>query len=361
MELTVLAADFTKAFPGGTEVAAAFQLTLGQPGLTVLFGPSGCGKTTVLRCLAGLERPDRGWIRVGAETWSGSGRDRELPACRRGIGYVFQETALFPHLSVAGNIAYGLAGWTRSERRARVAELVRLVGLDGCAERHPQALSGGQKQRVALARALAPRPRLMLLDEPFASLDRAAAEQLRHSLRKILQALGVPAVLVTHDVQEALALGDRMLLMTEGRIVQDGAPAEVLSVCGAAARAQVGEVLRARVAGRVEGLLRLAVGSAELYAPDPGGEFLEAYACIRAEGVALELGAHGPVSQRNQLTAVVRRIEPQGALQRVFLDAGMPLEALITTWARDDLRLEPGMRLQALIKATAIQVIPIER
>jgi molybdate transport system ATP-binding protein len=261
---------------------------------------------------------------------------------------------------VAGNIGYGLQGWPRAERRPRVAELVRLMGLEGIEGRRAAEVSGGQKQRVALARALAPRPRLVLLDEPFASLDRAAADQLRHHLRQILQTLGVPAILVTHDPQEALALGDRMLFMSEGRITREGTPAEVLSVTGDAARAQMGEVLRATVLDRVEGLLRLAVGRAQLFAPDPGGEFREAYACIRGEGVSLERGPHGHLSQRNRLPATIVGIEPLGALCRVRLDAGMPLEALITTWACGDLELAPGQQVHALVKASAIQVIPIE-
>jgi len=358
-----LTAAFTKAFPSGAAIEAGFELTLGAFGLTVLFGPSGCGKTTVLRCLAGLERPDSGCIRNGEEVWFQAGPGEPVPACRRGIGYVFQEPSLFPHLTVAGNIGYGLHGWPRAERQTRVQELVRLMGLTGLAERRPGQVSGGEKQRVALARALAPRPRLVLLDEPFAALDRSAAEQLRHQLRQILQAMGVPAVLVTHDPQEALALGDRMLLMAEGRIIRDGAPAAVLSASGDAARAAVGEVLRARVAGRTEGLLRLAAGPVELFAPDPGGEFREAYACIRAEGVSLERGPDGQLSQlsqRNRLRAAIVRIEPHGALRRVHLDAGVPLEALITAWACEDLGLAPGMELHALIKASAIQVIPIE-
>jgi len=354
-----LSARFTRRFPGGPVIEAGFELPLGSFGLTVLFGPSGCGKTTVLRCLAGLERPDAGSIQAGAETWFRPDRP-PLPAARRGIGYVFQEPALFPHLSVAGNIGYGLHGWPRAERRTRVAELVRLMGLGDFAGRGADEVSGGQKQRVALARALAPRPRLVLLDEPFASLDRAAADQLRHHLRQILQTLGVPAILVTHDPQEALALGDRMLFMSEGRIIRDGTPAEVLSATGDAARAQMGEVLRAAVLDRVEGLLRLAVGRAQLFAPDPGGDFREAYACIRGEGVSLERGPHGKLSQRNRLPATIVRIEPLGALCRVRLDAGMPLEALITTWACEDLGLAPGHEVHALIKASAIQVIPIE-
>jgi len=355
-----LKADFTRAFPGGPAIEAGFEMALESFGLTVLFGPSGCGKTTVLRCLAGLERPDRGRIQAGDETWFHGEAGRSLPTDRRGIGFMFQEPALFPHLSVEGNIAYGLLGWPRAERRERVAELVRLMGLEGFTRRCPDEVSGGQKQRVALARALAPRPRLVLLDEPFASLDQAGADQLRHNLRQILKTLAVPTILVTHDPQEALALGDRMLFMKEGRILRDGAPAEVLSAIGNGTRAQIGEVFKARVAGRKEGLLCLEVGPARLFAPDPGGTFQEAYACIRGEGITLERGPHGQLSQRNRLAAIVASLEPLGALQKVRLDAGIPLETLITSWACSDLRLAPGEAVHVLIKATAIQVIPIE-
>jgi molybdate transport system ATP-binding protein len=148
--------------------------------------------------------------------------------------------------------------------------------------------------------------------------------------------------------------------MAEGRIIRDGAPAEVLSATGEAAQAGMGEVLRARVVERKEGMLVLEVGSVLLFAPDPGGEFREAYACIRGEGVSLEQGPHGHMSQRNRLAATILKIEPLGALRRVRLDAGMQLEALITTWACEDLALAPGQQVHALIKASAIQVIPIE-
>jgi molybdate transport system ATP-binding protein len=241
-----------------------------------------------------------------------------------------------------------------------VAELIALMGLEEFARRGARELSGGQKQRVALARALAPRPRLVLLDEPFAGLDRAAAAQLRHSLRQILQKLAVPAVLVTHNPVEALALGDVMLLMEEGRIIRSGPPPVLLAELEGGPGESMGSVVRTRVVGRVEGLLRLAVGDVELVAPDPGGTFHEAYACIRGEGVALERGAHGDLTPRNRLGAIITALEPLGALTRVRLDAGFPLQALLTTWATQDLKLVVGQRVHALVKASAIQVIPIE-
>lgn len=355
-----LHADFTRAYPGGASIQAAFTLNLEAFSLTVFFGPSGCGKTTVLRCLAGLERPDAGSIQAGEETWFEAGHGHGVPASRRGIGYVFQEAALFPHLDVSQNIGFGLRTWPRAERQARVQDMIRIMGLEELAHRRPSELSGGQKQRVALARALAPRPRLVLLDEPFASLDRTAAEHLRHNLRQILQALNVPAVLVTHDPVEALALGDRLLRMAEGQIVQEGSPSEVLSRDWSGADEPMGVVVRTQVVGRMEGLLKLAAGAVDLYAPDPGGSFTEAYACIRGEGVSLEQGAHGALTQRNRFTARITGIESLGALTRVHLEAGFPFEALITTWAHEDLALATGQSVSALIKASAVRVVPIE-
>jgi molybdate transport system ATP-binding protein len=355
-----LKAAFTKTFAGGPIIQADLTLALQAFGLTVLFGPSGCGKTTVLRCLAGLETPDAGRIEAGGEVWFQGGQGPSVPPLARHIGFVSQDASLFPHLSVARNIAYGVRGGSRAERQGRVAELVRLMGLEELTERRPAELSGGQKQRVALARALAPRPRLVLLDEPFVSLDRSAADQLRHSLRQVLQDLRVPALLVTHNPIEALALGDWMIRMSEGRMVAAGAPSELLSGHGQDSDEPMGVVVRTRVLGRLEGLLRLAAGQGELLAPDPGGAFEEAYACIRGEGVSLEHGPHGAQTQRNRLLAEIVDLEPLGSLTRVRLQAGFAFEALITTWACQDLGLVPGQSITALIKASAIRVVPIE-
>jgi molybdate transport system ATP-binding protein len=354
MSLTV---DVHRQFPGGPRIEAALELDLDRFGITVLFGPSGCGKTTLLRLIAGLEGPDGGRIGLGGEAWFGGGPG--VPPHRRRVGYVFQEGALFPHLSVAANIGFGLG--RGGARAARVAELVRRLGLSGLEHRHPGELSGGQKQRVALARALAPRPRLILLDEPFASLDRPAAEQLRHELRAMLKADGIPALLVTHDRGEALGLGDRLLRMEGGRIVEEGRPEDVLSgLAPDLDGAGTESVVRAKVAGRREGLLCLEVGSVLLFAPDPGGEFEQARLCIRSEGVALERLEGQPLSARNHLPARILELEVRGALARIRLDCGFPLESLVTAWACRDLGLRAGDPVTALVKATAIRVIPVE-
>jgi iron(III) transport system ATP-binding protein len=190
--------------------------------IVALLGPSGCGKTTLLRCIAGLERPTAGRVVIG-------GRDvtagRGVPAEKRRVGMVFQDGALFPHRTVAGNVAYGVR---RSDGRdERGTASLRLVGLADKAERMPGTLSGGEQQRVALARALAPEPGVILLDEPFASLDAGLRGQLRGDVRRLLTDVGVTAILVTHDQEEALTFGDRVAVMRAGQIVQAGTPADV--------------------------------------------------------------------------------------------------------------------------------------
>jgi iron(III) transport system ATP-binding protein len=194
----------------------SFRLEPGMIGC--LLGPSGCGKTTVLRCIAGFERVTRGEIVLRGETMSHVGRT--VPAERRRIGMVFQDYALFPHLTVERNIAFGLRNASQDERSGRVAELLDIVGLNGVASRYPHELSGGQQQRVALARALAPRPELMLLDEPFSNLDVELRERLSLEVRQILKQQQTTAILVTHDQHEAFNIADEIGIMANGRIEQ---------------------------------------------------------------------------------------------------------------------------------------------
>jgi iron(III) transport system ATP-binding protein len=193
--------------------------------MLTLLGPSGCGKTTLLRLVAGLERPDDGTIEICGRRVAGPGAS--VPPERRRVGMVFQDHALFPHLSVADNVAYGIR--RDPDRPVRVAELLDLVSLRDAGSRMPHELSGGMQQRVAIARALAPRPDVILLDEPFSNLDAALRTQLRGDLREILRLAGATAVLVTHDQDEALTLGDRMGVMVRGRIEQVDVPEIIYS------------------------------------------------------------------------------------------------------------------------------------
>jgi iron(III) transport system ATP-binding protein len=198
----------------------SLDLQVGEIGC--LLGASGCGKTTVLRAIAGFEKPAAGRIVLAGKEVSSAAK--MLPPEQRQIGMVFQDYALFPHLTVAGNIAFGLRGLGKTEQTTRVADALKLVGLDHVEQRYPHELSGGQQQRVALARALAPRPQLLLMDEPFSNLDVELRERLGQEVRAILKAAGMTAILVTHDQREAFAVADKVGVMTEGHIRQWATP-----------------------------------------------------------------------------------------------------------------------------------------
>lgn len=196
-----------------------------QGELMTVLGPSGSGKTTLLRAIAGFETPDAGTISVSGQPVRADGH-RTIPAHERGIGLVPQEGALFPHLSVAQNVAFGLRHLGRRDRHHRVDQTLELVGLGALGKRRPHELSGGQQQRVALARAIAPGPGIILLDEPFSALDAYLRETLRGEVRQLLRELGTTAILVTHDQEEALSLGDRVTIMREGKVIQVADPRE---------------------------------------------------------------------------------------------------------------------------------------
>ncbi|MBL8560769.1 MAG: ABC transporter ATP-binding protein [Gemmobacter sp.] len=213
----------TRSF-GARPVVDQVSLTIAPGQVTCLLGPSGCGKSTTLRMIAGVETPDAGRILIdGAEV---CGPGRMLPPEARGIGLMFQDFALFPHLTVAQNVGFGLRG-EREARLSRVAELLEKVSLSGYGAKHPHELSGGEQQRVALARALAPRPRLMLMDEPFSGLDNRLRDGIRDTTLAVLKEEGAAVLLVTHEPDEALRMADEIALMRGGRIVQRGSPYNV--------------------------------------------------------------------------------------------------------------------------------------
>ncbi|SDI28579.1 ABC transporter ATP-binding protein [Alloyangia pacifica] len=219
--MTLTLSQVAKTFPDGTRALNPTSLEIAEGEILSLLGPSGCGKTTLLRIIAGLEAADAG----GTLSFNGEDVTR-LPVERRKIGMVFQNYALFPNMSVRGNIGYGLkmAGLPRAEITARVEEVIALCRLQPYAERAITALSGGQRQRVALARAVAPRPRVLLLDEPLSALDAALRTDLRDELADLLRAVGITAVFVTHDQDEAMAIADRVAVMCMGNVLQVGAP-----------------------------------------------------------------------------------------------------------------------------------------
>jgi iron(III) transport system ATP-binding protein len=219
-----VALDIDQLSHGFGKVAAVndFSLRVATGEVVCLLGPSGCGKTTLLRLIAGLERVQQGQIRIGGKLVGASGH--HLPPEDRGVGLVFQDYALFPHLSVAQNVGFGLTGMSESNRKARVSDVLARAGLKDFGDRYPHALSGGQQQRVALARALAPRPPLILLDEPFSGLDARLRDEVRDRTLHLLKQTGQTTLMVTHDAEEAMFMADRIAVMREGRNVQTGRP-----------------------------------------------------------------------------------------------------------------------------------------
>jgi molybdate transport system ATP-binding protein len=355
----MLLAEFEKRFAGGPAIRAALAIPTDRFSVTALFGPSGSGKTTILRCVAGLERPESGSIRFDGETWFCSQSRIHLPPQRRGIGLLFQDYALFPHLSVAKNIGYGIRRLPSAERCRRVATVLETLGLAGLENRSPAQLSGGQQQRVALARVLVCRPRLVLLDEPLSALDEPTREQLRLELRRWLAHSHAPAVMVTHDRTEAMALADDVVVLDEGRVCQRGPVHEVFSrPAGLSVARIVGieTIEPAKVLNVAEGLATVQVGGVRLIAVAQGPPG-DAFICIRGEDVLLHPGIAEHTSARNQLRATIKSLVTEGPLVRIGLECGFSLTALITRPAAEELALSVGQTVTALIKAQAIHVL----
>src|SRR5579864_6920465 len=264
-----LTASFLRQHAPTVSVRAELELVSGDSRVMVLFGPSGSGKTTILRCLAGLERPQEGFIWFGEEIWFDAARGTNRPPQERRLAYVSQDYGLFPHLTVEENIRFGMAGLSAQDR---VETILRTVHLEGMGRRRPAQLSGGERQRVALARALARDPRLILLDEPLAALDLPLRDPMRRELRRFLRSIDVPSVVVTHDRVDALTLGDRMAVLSGGRIRQIGPVHEVFSRpidVAVAASVGVETVVPGEIVGSDEGLARVRIGAAQLSVTQP--------------------------------------------------------------------------------------------
>ncbi len=265
----LIAAGLRKAF-GQVVAVEEFSLAAEAGEFVSLLGPSGCGKTTVLRMLAGFEAPSAGTVHIEGEDVT------HLPPRLRRIGMVFQSYALFPNLTVEGNIGFGLkvAGMARAEVNRRVGEMLELIGLPELRRRYPAELSGGQQQRVALARAVAIRPRILLLDEPLSALDAKIRVSLREDLRALQRALGITAVFVTHDQEEALALSHRIVVMSQGRVEQIGTPPEIYHAPATpfvAGFVGLVNILDCEVLDAAAGVLRFGAAVLHSAAPLPGG------------------------------------------------------------------------------------------
>lgn len=334
-------------------------------GVTAIVGPSGAGKSTLLRLVAGLMHPDAGTIRLGDRVLDDAVARRFVAPGRRNISLVFQEYALFPHLSVGANVGYGLAarGVRRRERARRVGEILERLAIDELARERPGRLSGGQRQRVALARALVLQPDALLLDEPLAALDVQTRTSVRRELRTALATLAIPSLLVTHDYADALVFRERIVILSEGRVVQDGAHSDLLAHPRSRFVADFTGInfFEGRIEGyESPGVARIRVGddlaivaTVEDLALGPVGVGLHPW-----EVTLSALPPEG--SARNVYAARVREVLPFGGRVRVTLGIGTlfrhTLVAEISAGALDTLPCHEGAALHAAFKATALSV-----
>ena len=346
--------DVTKIF-GRVTAVDSVSLDVEEGELICFLGPSGCGKTTLLRLVAGLEEPDTGQLLL-------SGDDLARTAERdRNFGMVFQSYSLFPNMSVAKNVAYGLEcrKWQRDDIRTRVGEMLELVHLEDQADKYPSQLSGGQQQRVALARALAPKPYVLLLDEPLSALDAKVRMVLRGEIRKLQQELGITAIMVTHDQEEALTMADRVVVMNEGVIEQVGTPVEIY---GDPATAFVADFIgtmnfldaRAGTNGTVLlGEVEISCANWHLQ-PRPGQPVLLA---VRPEDVRLLAGSN---EAPNSVMAQVEWVEFLGSTYRLDLilggDTGQKIKTELSANAMREMSLSKGMRVPVVLPAELMWV-----
>ncbi len=326
----------------------------------VVFGPSGAGKTTLLRLIAGLSRPDSGYVRVSGDSLFDATARVDRPLRDRHVAFVFQDDLLFPHRDVAGNIRFGLKGRPRVEIARRVAEVAALCGVEHLLDRWPATLSGGERQRVGLARALAPRPRLLLCDEPVSALDLDAREAMVDRLKRVQQVESIPVVYVTHSPSEALALGSRLFLLEAGRFVAEGPPLDVLSANRSGSLAGVRNAFPAVVAGGAdEGATRLKLGDGlALIVPRldlPEGTAV--VVSVLAEEVLLATGPVPNLSARNVIEGAVARVVPHdGDAEIVVLAGGLTWLASVVAPAVAALGLQPGANVALIIKARSCHV-----
>jgi molybdate transport system ATP-binding protein len=344
--------------PGGFSLDV--DLSLPERGVSMLFGPSGCGKTTVLRCLAGLERHARGRVVVGGNVWQDG--SRFVPPHERAVGVVFQDAALFEHLSVRGNLEYGQRRIPRGQARPAQGAAIELLGIESLLDRQPQSLSGGERQRVAIARALAMSPRLLLLDEPLASLDAQRKREVLPFLDRLHQSLALPMVYVTHALTEVTRLADHVLLMEAGRITRSGATLQMLSQLeGPLAHDEdAGVVLPCTVAERDARwhLARMAFDGGSLVVRD-GGHAVGSAVRVRvlARDVSLALAEPKDSSIVNTLRGEVRALVPDThpAAALALLQVGsVSLIARLTHQSVDRLRLAPGVAVWVQVKSVAL-------
>lgn len=338
------------------------SLDVPASGITVLFGPSGSGKTTLLRCLAGLERASDGFMQFGNDVWQDETKGMCLPLHSRPIGYVFQEPRLFPHYNVCSNLLYGYKRIPPEARRISIEQVVTILGIGHLLERRIHKLSGGEQQRVAIGRALLTSPKLLLLDEPLASLDIQRKQEILPFIRRLHEVLHIPVMYVSHAISEILQLADRVVLLRQGKLVGAGALNEALTSLeyrGSFGSLRVGAVLDARVASHEPqyGLTQLEFKGQFLFVPlQPAAIGQPVRVHILSSDVSLVVGrTNSPTSVLNILEATIIEIrEMDQSTVDVLLDIGAPLVASITRKSLANLGLKPNQQVFAHIKAVAL-------
>lgn len=338
------------------------EMSIGDRAVTVLVGESGSGKTTLLRLLAGLVHPDRGRIEVDGDVWFDGSADALLPASERPVGYVTQDYALFPHLSVAENVAFGLRaqGIPAKGITTPVAAALERLGIGDLAQRRPHELSGGQQQRVALARAIVLEPRVLLLDEPLSALDAQTRRTIRGELRRLLAELPCTTLYVTHSPAEALAFGERITVLEAGRVSQSGSRDDLMRHPRSSYVAEFLGVnfFRGSLAIAAEAGARIAFPQGELVIADAGGKG-DVSVIVHPREITLSLVMPSGTA-RNVFEGAIEELVPEppsGELVRVSLATTPPLIAEVTRQAVEVLALEPGVEVFASFKASGVVVV----
>lgn len=347
--------SLTRRVPGAGSFSLQVRLDTGS-GITVVSGPSGAGKSTLLLSILGDLRPDRGRIAAAGSTLFDSESRIDESVRHRRVGMVFQQGALFPHMTVFQNVLFAAQG---GDRQVRARRLLDQVGAGSWHDRMPGRLSGGQQQRVALARALAAQPRALLLDEPFSAIDREARTQLAELLLELQAETGVPFLHVTHDLAEALQLASHLVLLDAGRVVAEGTPGDVLAGPGAGATAHENLFL-ANVVGhhREAGYSEIALGGVSLFCGLLGRAVgSRAVFSLHSREPLISVVPPGPTSARNVLEGTIRSIEPDGPAVLVVVETPHPLSVSVTRSAVDELGLTAGKRIYLLIKASALRCL----
>jgi len=331
-----------------------------NPGITIVFGPSGAGKTTLLDCIAGLTIPDSGKITVGERILFDHTRGTNTPVQSRRLGYVFQDLALFPHLTVRKNVEYGLAGFDKEkmERRKKSDTILESFRISHLRDRKPAEISGGERQRVALARALVTDPCVLLLDEPLAALDAATKSKIIDDLRSWNAAHGIPILYVTHNREEVFALGDRVLVLENGRIIADGTPHGVMAAPRRESLAQLigfenifHAVVTAAHEDRGTMTCRIADSNLELDTPLVRAETGSALLIgIRAGDILLATVQPVGLSARNIIPGRLLSLEQRDVIVAARVNCGVEMEVHLTLAARDSLQLKPGREVWLIVK-----------